>query len=53
MLADFAGIETPAVLLLNLMDVAQEQGKIVDAQVLEKKLGHPGGAVLRHGCQAL
>ena len=53
MLADFAGIETPAVLLLNLMDVAQEQGKIVDAQVLEKKAGHPGGAVLRHGCQAL
>ena len=41
MLADFAGIETPAVLLLNLMDVAQEQGKIVDAQVLEKKLGIP------------
>ena len=41
MLADFAGIETPAVLLLNLMDVAKEQGKIVDAQVLEKKLGIP------------
>ena len=28
-------------LLLNLMDVAQEQGKSVDAQVLEKKLGIP------------
>ena len=41
MLADFAGIQTPAVLLLNLMDVAKEQGKIVDAQVLEKKLGIP------------
>src|SRR5699024_6247353 len=27
MLADFAGIETPAVLLLNLMDVAQEQAR--------------------------
>lgn len=33
MLADFAGIQIPAVLLLNLMDVAKEQGKIVDAQV--------------------
>ncbi|MDO5547035.1 MAG: ferrous iron transport protein B [Eubacteriales bacterium] len=41
MLADFAGIQTPAVLLLNLMDVAREQGKNVDATVLERKLGIP------------
>ena len=49
MLADFAGIETPAVLLLNLMDVAQEQGKIVDAQVLEKKLGIRPGSITPDG----
>lgn len=41
MLADFAGIQTPALLLLNMMDVAKEQGKTVDAEQLQKKLGIP------------
>jgi ferrous iron transport protein B len=41
MLADYAGIECPAVLLLNLMDVAEAQGKTVDASKLEEKLGIP------------
>ena len=41
MLADYAGIECPAVLILNLMDVAEAQGKTVDASKLEEKLGIP------------
>lgn len=41
MLADFAGIRTPAFLLLNMMDVAKDQGKTIDPQRLEKKLGIP------------
>lgn len=41
MLADFAGIHTPAVLLLNMMDVAERQGKKIDAAKIEKKLGIP------------
>ncbi|MGI6348546.1 MAG: ferrous iron transport protein B [Eubacteriaceae bacterium] len=41
MLADYAGIQCPIVLLLNLMDVAESQGKTVDAQKLEEKLGIP------------
>lgn len=41
MLADYAGIECPAVLLLNLVDVAEAQGKTVDASKLEDKLGIP------------
>ena len=41
MLASFAGTETPAVLVLNLMDVAKSQGKTIDAALLEKRLGIP------------
>ncbi len=41
MLADFAGIQTPALLLLNMMDVAQDQGKTVDIQQLQTQLGIP------------
>ena len=41
MLADYAGIQCPAVLLLNLMDVAKEQGKEIDVEKLEEKLGIP------------
>ena len=41
MLADYAGIDIPAVLLLNLMDVANGQGKQVDAAVIEQRLGIP------------
>lgn len=41
MLACFAGTETPAVLVLNLMDVAASQGKSIDAALLEERLGIP------------
>lgn len=41
MLADFAGIKTPAILLLNMMDVAEKLGKKIDASQIEKKLGIP------------
>lgn len=41
MLADFAGIQTPAVLVLNMLDVAEKCGKKIDAEAIEKKLGIP------------
>ena len=41
MLADYAGITLPCFLLLNMSDVAAQQGKSVDAAALEKKLGIP------------
>ncbi len=41
MLADYAGITVPCFLLLNLSDVAAEQGKQIDFAALEKKLGIP------------
>lgn len=43
MLADFlcTAPNTPAVLVLNLMDVAKEQGKRIDARAIEKRLGVP------------
>lgn len=41
MLADYAGIQCPAVLLLNLMDIAEKQGKRIKAAKLEEELGIP------------
>lgn len=41
MLADYAGIHVPVALLLNMMDVAEAQGKQVNAAKLEKSLGIP------------
>lgn len=41
MLADFAGMRVPAVLMLNMMDVAKGQGKTIDAQAIGKSLGIP------------
>ena len=41
MLADYAGISTPAMLVLTMIDVAKEKGKEVNLKVLEKKLGIP------------
>ena len=41
MLADYAGITLPTFLLLNMSDVAAEQGKKIDAKAIEKKLGIP------------
>lgn len=41
MLADFAGIDTPAILLLNMMDVAEKMGRKIEAEKIEEKLGIP------------
>ena len=41
MVADFAGIEVPCFLVLNMKDVAEDQGKKIDAVAIEKKLGVP------------
>lgn len=41
MLADYAGIHVPSVLLLNMMDVAEAQGKQIDAAAIEKAIGIP------------
>lgn len=41
MLASYAGCDTPAMLVLNMMDVAQEQGKHVDVALLKQRLGIP------------
>lgn len=41
MLADYAGINTPAMLVLTMTDVAQQKGVIIDERKLEEKLGIP------------
>ena len=41
MLADFVGTQVPAVLVLNMMDVAHGQGIQIDTQKLSRKLGIP------------
>ncbi|MGL6200490.1 MAG: ferrous iron transport protein B [Lachnospiraceae bacterium] len=41
MVADYVGLKSPAILLLNMMDVATEQGKKVDHLLMQKKLGIP------------
>ena len=41
MMADYAGIKVPAVLVLNLMDVAKQKGMTIDTDALSKKLGIP------------
>ncbi len=41
MLADFALLDHPAILLLNMMDVAVSQGKTIDAAKLSEHLGIP------------
>ncbi len=41
MVAEFAALDKPAVLLLNMMDVAKAQQKEIDHQLLEQKLGIP------------
>ncbi len=41
MLADYAGIKVPAFLILNMSDVAAEQGKQIDFAAISKKLGIP------------
>ncbi len=41
MVAEFAALDKPAVLLLNMMDVARAQKKEIDCTLLEKRLGIP------------
>ena len=41
MLADFVGMQVPAVLVLNMMDVAKSQGITIDIKRLSEKLGIP------------
>ncbi len=41
MLADFVGMQVPAVLVLNMMDVAKGQGITIDIEKLSAKLGIP------------
>ncbi len=41
MLADFVGTKVPAVLVLNMMDVAKGQGIVIDTDALSRKLGVP------------
>ena len=41
MLADFAGLDVPAILILNMMDVAELQGKKINERLLSERLGIP------------
>lgn len=41
MLADFIGMQVPAILVLNMMDVASAQGISIDVDMLSEKLGIP------------
>lgn len=41
MLSDYAGIRTPAMLVLTMMDVAKSQGRQIDEKRLSEKLGIP------------
>lgn len=41
MLADYAGIRTPVILLLNMMDVASQQGKNISVSSISEKLKIP------------
>lgn len=41
MLADYAGTQVPVVVLLNMMDVAESQGKKIDAGKIGEALGVP------------
>ncbi len=41
MLADFSKLDAPAILILNMEDVAKNQGKNIDTGLLQKRLGIP------------
>ena len=41
MVADYAGITVPCILILNMADVAAAQGKKIDAALIEQRLGVP------------
>lgn len=46
MLADYAGIQTPALLVLTMIDVAADQGKKIDIEKLSAKLNIPVAGVI-------
>ncbi len=46
MLADYAGLGTPAMLVLTMMDVAEQQGKKIDVEKLSEKLGIPAVGIV-------
>ena len=52
MLADFAGIKIPVMLVLNMMDVAEQKGKKIDVEKLERLLNIPvlGFVAAETGC---
>ena len=39
--ADFVGTPVPAILILNMMDVAKDQGISINTKLLSEKLGIP------------
>ena len=41
MLSDFVGTQIPAILVLNMIDVAESQGIVIDTEKLSQKLGIP------------
>ena len=41
MLANFSQLNIPCILVLNMMDVAKNQGKTIHCELLEEKLGVP------------
>lgn len=53
MLADYAGINTPAMLVLTMTDVSKAQGKSVDAEKLSQKLGIPVVSLVAPGQKEL
>ena len=48
MLADFAGINIPSMLVLTMIDVANSQGKHIDTKKLSDKLGIPVVSLVAH-----
>lgn len=46
MLADIAGIRTPVLLVLTMIDVAVDQGKKIDVELLSKRLNIPVAAIV-------
>ena len=41
MLSDYAGIQVPVVLIMNMMDIAHQQGKTIDIEGLQQALSIP------------
>lgn len=41
MLSDYIGIKCPAILIINMIDIAEKQGKKINEKILEERLGIP------------